>query len=260
MEERNEAAAAQSEAVLQGGTEPAERTGNTDPAAQAVQEVQEVQAVQTVQTVQEDSAGREAPAPAGPVIRAKYNKRELAFTGEEAAPLVQKGLKFEAIEPDYRRLKRLALAEGVGVSELLDRLLRESDEAAYRRALEDCGGNARAAEKLAAFQRREQEERAGGREADTAEREFREVDAAFPGRFAGAEELPVPVVELAARRGLPLLDAVLRFDHEQKRQAEAARVRQEAAAKASAGSMTGESARADLDAEAFSAAFAAALH
>lgn len=197
---------------------------------------------------------------AGPVIRAKYNKKELVFSAEEAVPLVQKGLKFESMEPDYRKLKRLALAKGTGVPELLDQLLKESDEEAYRHALEACGGNAEAAKKLAAFQRREQEERAGGPAADTAEKEFRELDEAFPGRFRQGEDLPQQAAELAARKGISLLDAVLRLDHDSRRRALAERERQEAAAKASAGSMTGEPVRSDLDVEAFSAAFAAALH
>ncbi|HJD22834.1 MAG TPA: hypothetical protein H9694_01680 [Firmicutes bacterium] len=216
-------------------------------------------AIPSPETLPEGLPGEAVQELSGPVIRAKYNKKELAFTEQQAVPLVQKGLKFESFEPSYRKLKRLALAEGAEVPELLDRLLKQSDEAAYQRALRECGGNAQAARRLADFQRQEQERRAGG-EPDTAQREFREVDTAFPGRFAGEEELPAPVAELAARRGISLLDALLRYDHEQARQAEAAQLQQEEAAKAAAGPMAGDPARADLDVEAFSAAFAAALH
>ena len=92
-----------------------------------------------------------AQEPSGPVIRAKYNKKELAFTEQQAVPLVQKGLKFESFEPSYRKLKRLALAEGAEVPELLDRLLKQSDEAAYQRALRECGGNAQAGANEAAL-------------------------------------------------------------------------------------------------------------
>lgn len=227
--------------------------GRDDPAAQAKD------GLPPAQSDAEPEFGSGSPVSGGPVIRAKYNKKELRFTEAEAAPLVQKGLKFESMEQDIRKLRRLALAQGIGVSELLDRLLKESDETAYCRALEACGGNREAAAKLAAFQRREQEARAGRTE-DQAGQEFRELNEAFPGRFSGAEELPQAVAELAARRGISLFDAVLRFDHEQARQAQEAQAAQVKAATASAGPMGGDPLSADLDADAFSAAFAAALH
>ncbi len=228
--------------------------GRDDPAAQGKD------GLPSAQPGAGPDSGSVFPMAGGPVIRAKYNKKELRFTEAEAAPLVQKGLKFESMEQDIRKLRRLALAQGIGVSELLDRLLKESDETAYCRALEACGGNREAAAKLAAFQRREQEERAGGRTEDQAGQEFRELNEAFPGRFSGAEELPQAVVELAARRGISLFDAVLRFDHEQARQAQETQAAQVKAATASAGPMGGDPLSADLDADAFSAAFAAALH
>ena len=140
----------------------------------------------------------------------------------------------------------------------LENLAKEGEEALYRKTLAECGGNEEAARRLFAYQRQERE-RASSEEAAAGEA-FRELCDAFPGRFREPGELPAEVVELAARRGLSLLDAYLRYEHEGLEKAAREKARQEKAALASSGSMTGESAQPDPDAEAFSAAFSAALH
>ncbi len=249
------------ESTKEGMTDFTERTGAAvqpetagGPASTVRPETDDGEEPSDMEDIQEgsESSGE------GPVIRAKYNKQELTFTAEEAVPLVQMGLKFRALEPSYRRLRQLAAAEGLGLPALIDRLAKEGEEALYRKTLAECGGNEEAARRLFAYQRQERE-RASSEEAAAGEA-FRELCDAFPGRFREPGELPAEVVELAARRGLSLLDAYLRYEHEGLEKAAREKARQEKAALASSGSMTGESAQPDPDAEAFSAAFSAALH
>lgn len=238
-EERGEAVLS-SDAAIQPKTAEAESGGMEEPA------------VEDVSPREPEGSG------GGPVIRAKYNKQEMTFTAEEAVPLVQMGLKFRAIEPSVRKLRQLAAAEGLGLTALIDRLARENEEAIYRKTLDECGGNEDAAQRLFAYQQQERERTFSEKAAE--EEAFQELCEAFPGRFREPGDLPREAAELAARRGISLLDAYLRVEHDGAEKAAKERERQEKAALASSGSMAGESARPDPDAEAFSAAFSAALH
>ena len=71
------------------------------------------------------------------VIRVKFNKRERVYSAEQAAPLVEMGLKWESFRPQYEKLKFLASIQQKTVGQLIDGLIEERDDRLYRRMVEE---------------------------------------------------------------------------------------------------------------------------
>ena len=75
------------------------------------------------------------------VIRVRFNKRERVYSAEQAAPLVEMGLKWESFRPQYEKLKFLASIRQKTVGQLIDGLIEEQDGRLYRRMVEEAGGD-----------------------------------------------------------------------------------------------------------------------
>ena len=75
------------------------------------------------------------------VIRVKFNKRERVYSAEQAAPLVEMGLKWESFRPQYEKLKFLASIQQKTVGQLIDGLIEERDDRLYRRIVKEMGGD-----------------------------------------------------------------------------------------------------------------------
>ena len=240
---------------------------------------------------EEECAGREGnPDERGKeaVVRAKFNKRLREFTAEEAAPLVEQGLKFEVFRPQYEKLRRAARAMRTDVPRLIERMAEISDEALRQQAIEACGGNEEAGQELYALRTAESEraaERAKEMHAARIEQERLREDAErkaaqeqrkisleqrladgylelcreFPGRFPRFEDVPEPAVRLAAEQGLPLLDAYLRVRLQEERRAERAREQQRSAAVRGVGTMADAGGDDEYSLHAFEKAFRRSL-
>lgn len=213
-----------------------------------------------------------------PVIRAKFNKQERVYSLDEARPLVEKGLKYDAIQADYDRLRYLAKSMDIGVSDLVERLMKSSDDKMYNDILSECDGNETAAKQLFEYRKserdqkfaryKEEETRQEAEEAKTAEKEltqrlaqeYIELSREFPGKFSEFKHVPQSVVNEAIQQNISLMDAYLRFQHREAAKTQKAKTQQEAAKQSSAGSMAGESDHADPDFSDFSAAFHSALY
>lgn len=229
---------------------------------------------------EENAADRDAAQEAAepPVIRAKFNKQEREYSLEEARPLVEKGLKYDAIQADYDRLRYLAKSMEIGVSDLVDRLMKSADDKMYNDILSECDGNEAAAKQLFEYRKserdqkfvryKEEEARQESEEAKMAEKElterlaqeYIELSREFPGRFSEFKHVPPSAVKEAVNQKISLLDAYLRFQHRETAKAQKAKTQREAAKQSSAGSMAGESDHADPDFSDFSAAFRSALY
>lgn len=225
--------------------------------------------------------GTDAPAEqeeaAPPVIHAKYNKQERAYSLDEARPLVEKGLKYDAIKADYDRLRYFAKSLDIGVPDLVERLMKSADDKMYSDILKECDGNETAARQLFAYRKNERDqkfaryqEEDARQEAEDAEaagreltqrlaKEYLELSREFPGQFAQFQDVPQAVVNDAVRRRIPLLDAYLRFQHRETVKTQRAKSQQADAKQSSAGSMSSEPEQAQADFSDFSAAFRSAL-
>lgn len=251
---------------------------NTDEAAEDTAEAAEAESAGAAdsEAAAEEKAAEE-PAEPQPLVRVKFNKQERAYTPEEAAPLVEMGLKWDSFKENHEKLKFLALTHGKSVGELIDLLVNSNDKLLYRQTLAECGGNEAVAQKLFEVEKSERQRKFDG--AKTAEQEqarqeeqqerdqlqqrladeYVALSKEAPGRFTQFADVPAPVVETAIKEHISLLDAYLRFEHREARKSEAERGIQAGAARRSAGSLGGERSTPDLDLDSFERAFHRAL-
>lgn len=186
------------------------------------------------------------PAPEG-AIPVTFNHQRRDLSAAEAADYAQKGLKWEAFQTDYDRLRYMAEGSGQTVTELIDGLM-EQDRERERQALLDRGGDPELVDQLlslrqtqreAAFVSSEQEEILSRQEqAETLcsrlAADYGVLRQTVPDIPAFAD-LPETVIRTAAEQDISLLDAFLRYRYEQERQREAEAARQRAAADGSTG-------------------------
>lgn len=180
---------------------------------------------------------------------------EKEYTPDEAAPLVENGLKWQAFQESYDKLEYLAETIGKDVPELVDAMMRSSEEAAVEKLKEQCGGNEEVAKKLYAYQKQERLSKLGEKKAaslrskeemtkaqqdklqDTLAQGYIELAKEIPDKFPSFKDVPRPVVDMAVKKGISLLDAYLRFEHSENQKRESAKAKQAAAAGSSAGTM-----------------------
>ena len=147
------------------------------------------------------------------LIPIKFNKQERMLTLNEAATLAQKGLKFDAIEGDYRLLKDLAFKEGKSVPQYLGDLTAVKLEARRKELTEKCGGDEALVKHILSLESECDSYTPAG---------FGELNAAFP-EIKSLDDLPTEVVENATLSGKPMLDEYLRyllFEEKRLKQAE----------------------------------------
>lgn len=212
-----------------------------------------------------------------PVVRVKFNKRERTYTTEEAAPLVEMGLKWDSFRPQHEKLRYIAVSQGKSVGELIDQLLNDSDGQLYRQLMDECGGNETAAGRLFEAQKAERQQRFEQSRAGELEQERQDLEELqssleqrladdflmlineVPGRFGGFEDVPAAVVESAVEDHLSLFDAYLRYEYRESRRAAAAQAKQMLAADRSAGPLGGAKNAPEIDLDSFERAFHTAL-
>lgn len=189
------------------------------------------------------------------MVRVKFNKQEHTLTVEQAAPLVEMGMKWEQFRTHHEKLRYLAQEGGQSVGALIDSLLEQNDAQALERLREECGGSEAAAAKLLAIQQAERQrlfDQAGIREEAESRLEAEQEQAALeqrladefvrlteemPGQFDAFTDVPPAVVDIAVRSNVSLMDAYLRYTFYEQRRAEAVRERQAQSAGRSAGSL-----------------------
>lgn len=180
---------------------------------------------------------------------------EKEYTPDEAAPLVENGLKWQAFQESYDKLEYLAETIGKDVPALIDAMMASSEEAAVEKLKEQCGGNEEVAKKLYAYQKQERLSKLGEKKAaslrskeemtkaqrdklqDTLAQGYIELAKEIPDKFPSFKDVPRPVVDMAVKKGISLLDAYLRFEHSENQKRESAKAKQAAAAGSSAGTM-----------------------
>lgn len=180
---------------------------------------------------------------------------EKEYTPDEAAPLVENGLKWQAFQESYDKLEYLAETIGKDIPALVDAMMASSEEAAVEKLKEQCGGNEEVAKKLYAYQKQERLSELGEKKAaslrskeemtkaqrdklqDTLAQGYIELAKEIPDKFPSFKDVPRPVVDMAVKKGISLLDAYLRFEHSENQKRESAKAKQAAAAGSSAGTM-----------------------
>jgi len=211
--------------------------------------------------------------PEPPVVRVKFNKQVREYSIEEATPYVEMGLKYESFKPTYEKLKFIATTSGLSIPDLVDKLLETNERTVYEQILEKAGGNeeiakelheAKKAERQRKYQEllqqekeREEKELEVERQAERERlaNEFIELKNATDGKFAEFKDVPKAVLNLAQKRNISLLDAYLRFEHEESKKREAAARKQSEAAKSSVGSLADTAETPDSAGDEFTKAF-----
>lgn len=199
---------------------------------------------------QDNTEVSEEPAP---VIRVKYNKQEREYSLDDAKPLVEMGLKYESFKPSYEKLKFLASTTGQSVSDLIDSLVTSNEQALYEQILKRANGNEEIAKELFEAKKSERQRKFDELKAQESEREKQEKEAeknrladefielkSEVGTFNEFSDVPKSVLKIAAKKGISLLDAYLRYERAERKKAEAVKAKQTEAAKTSTGSLNTE--------------------
>jgi hypothetical protein len=199
---------------------------------------------------QDNTEVSEEPAP---VIRVKYNKQEREYSLDDAKPLVEMGLKYESFKPSYEKLKFLASTTGQSVSDLIDSLVTSNEQALYEQILKKANGNEEIAKELFEAKKAERQRKFDELKAQESEREKQEKEAeknrladefielkSEVGTFNEFSDVPKSVLKIAAKKGISLLDAYLRYERAERKKAEAVKAKQTEAAKTSTGSLNTE--------------------
>lgn len=172
------------------------------------------------------SVGNQTAGEPGEVtIPVKFNKEIKNLNAEEAAVLAQKGMKFEMIENDFERLRSIAAKNKMSVPAYISEL--EKKQAADRRKelLSECAGNEALADRVMELE-----------DSTEPESDLDEIREYFP-TVKSLDDLPRAVVESARLKGENLLNSYLRFRFIKKRQKAQDHLFENAAGKASIGSL-----------------------
>ena len=106
------------------------------------------------------------------LIPVKFNKEVKNLTLEEATLLSQKGLKYDAIEKQWERLKAFAKDDNISTTEFLDALEKRRTEQRIDELTKECGGNSEIAKKFVMLEKNRSDSLAG-------EEEFKEFFPEF---------------------------------------------------------------------------------
>ncbi len=162
-------------------------------------------------------------------IRVKFNKETRTLTPDEAVTLAQKGLKYDMVSEDLKRLKNLAGATGKNISDYITEIENQTSAAHKKALLDSCSGNSEIVEHIMELE---------GAQSGIATPGFDEILREFP-EIKSLSDLPESVLQTVEIKGGNLFDAYLRYQHQQKRQAAEQRKIQQKAAESSVGSQKG---------------------
>ncbi len=144
--------------------------------------------------------------PANGVLSVKYNKEIREIPLDEAVLLVQKGLKLEAVSPCLEKIKRLANADGLNMSDYISSLEKQVALKKARRLMEKCENEGELVEAIA---------------------DMREYEAAYPYGFdelkdmtgiTDISQLPEEISENAALMGRNIFDEYLRYNFKKEKE------------------------------------------
>lgn len=133
------------------------------------------------------------------LIPVKFNKEVRNLTLEEATLLSQKGMKFDAIEKQWERIKAFAKEDNFTTSQFLDALENMRTEKRIKELTDECGGNSEMAKKFLLLEKQESSQSFG-------EKDFKEY---FPDKEIS--DLPEEVLNRAKQNNSNILDEYLRF-------------------------------------------------
>lgn len=134
------------------------------------------------------------------VIPVKFNKEVRNLTIEEATLLSQKGMKYEAIEKQWERLREFAKEDNSSTADFLDALEKRRTEKRLEELTKECGGNSEMAQRIIELEKK----------SDTTLRGQNEFSEYFPEK--AVEDLPEEVLSRARQNNSNLLDEYLRFE------------------------------------------------
>ncbi|MBE6728990.1 MAG: hypothetical protein E7568_02005 [Ruminococcaceae bacterium] len=141
----------------------------------------------------------ENPASEDPFIPVKFNKETRNLTVSEASCLSQKGLKYDAISPQWEKLKLFARQENMSTAQFLDALEKERTQRKTEELTRQCGGNSDMAKRIMELEGVKEEVIRG-------EKDFKEY---FPHK--STDSLPSEVLDRVKENNSNLLDEYLRY-------------------------------------------------
>lgn len=234
-------------------TIPEAQTVNTEAPEQEATPETQPQAEGEAQPEEEQPTGEaeKDPAPAF-TIPVKYDKQYRELTPDEARAYAQKGMRYEALEPQLSKIRFVARQSGMSVESVLDGVYQASEAAARKKMLDKVGGDEQLADVLMEAWRVKNkaayddmltaEAKAAETEAEDNNKrladEFTELRREFP-EIARIEDVPKAVMQAAVRSGRDLLSEYLLHTHKESKRVAQAEAQQAAAAKAATGSQTG---------------------
>lgn len=138
------------------------------------------------------------------LIPVKFNKEMRNITVEEASCLSQKGLKYDAISPQWEKLRLFAKQENMSTADFLSTLEKKRTEKRIEELTQQCGGNSEIAHHILSLEGATEEELRGISE-------FKEY---FPEK--STDSLPAEVIDRARENNSNLLDEYLRYKARQE--------------------------------------------
>ncbi len=197
------------------------------------------------QTVSQDKSAR-LESESAPFLTVKYNHEEKGLSQEEAVSWAQKGMHYDAL---YAKLDYLAALKETTCEKLINSLISEHETSYKNSLIERLGGEDDEVieDMMTLYRNRFGEKHRRAREFSEKDRlkengagdrlsvEFEDLRREFP-ELKSITDIPNGVVT-AAENGTPLIDAYLRYRHEQQKRVTAAKMYQRAAAEKSVGSM-----------------------
>lgn len=167
------------------------------------------------------------------VLTVKFNKKELHLSRERMKALAQMGLMYEKLLPLIDGLRMLAARSNMPLGRYLSELIEDKNKAFFDEIMGKVGNDEQLAGSLIeAIDQKSGYGLPAARDEQSLRAEFEEIAEEFPA-IGSFDQLESEIIAEALSAGIPLIDAVLRYEHRERRRAEkeAAR-RQEAAAAA----------------------------
>lgn len=167
----------------------------------------ELETAKTVPQEETCSSDKKDTTPENTVsVPVKFNKEIKNLPIYEAAQYAQKGMKYDLISDDYKRLKELAQKQNKSVGEFLSFVEKTVNENRKNELISECG-NEQIADRVLGL-----ENKVNDNKFDS----FNELNENFPD-IKSAEQLPEEVVGAANEKGSRLLDEYLRYLLKEKR-------------------------------------------
>lgn len=239
--------AAETETAPEEGEATATEPATEEPVAEASDTEEETGA---------EESEPEQPAET-PYVLHMQDGEEREYTEDQLRDAVEGAARWDDFADDYDKVLQITASMGMGsVSEALDTLVRNYADHLERTAQNDAKGNQSLADELLTSRKdglekrlaelrgeyqKKKTEAADQKKAATNDRlasEFIALHDEFP-EFAEFKDVPKPIITMALKNNISLLDAKLRFDRSEQKKVDAAKKQESEAAASSIGSMNG---------------------